>query len=58
MEHRDGCRLSPGALSPMLHALERNGYLVSRRATPAGRTVPRRAQTRLHLLYAELIERR
>lgn len=35
-----GYRLSPGTLYPMLHALERRGYLLSRKE-PMGRTFRR-----------------
>jgi len=65
---RHGYRLSAGTLYPMLHGLERRGYLRSAskragrrswreyRATPAGRRVLEGAKERLHELFHELIE--
>jgi len=67
---RHGYALSPGTLYPMLHALERRGYLKSRkqragrgfrrvyRATPMGRKALRLARTRVRELFGELIEGR
>jgi DNA-binding PadR family transcriptional regulator len=67
---RHGYRLSPGTLYPMLHALERKGYLRSRgrragrsarrlyRATPLGRQALDVAKHKLGELVGELIEGR
>jgi DNA-binding PadR family transcriptional regulator len=67
---RHGYRLSPGTLYPLLHALERKGYLKSRtkgvgrrarrlyRATRKGRTALRMAKERVRELFGELIVRR
>lgn len=63
-----GYRLSPGTLYPVLHGLERDGYLESRveRAgrssrrtyvtTPAGRKALRAAKGRVWELFRELFE--
>jgi PadR family transcriptional regulator, regulatory protein PadR len=63
-------RVSPGTLYPMLHALERKGYLKSRtegtgrrarrlyRATSKGRKALALAKDRIHELFGELIEGR
>jgi PadR family transcriptional regulator PadR len=63
---RHGYRLSPGTLYPMLHGLERNGYLRSRkerlgrtfrrvyRATALGREANRLAKIRVRELTGEL----
>ena len=63
---RHGYALSPGTLYPMLHALERAGYLSSRsakvdgrrrrlyRATPEGRHLLARARRQAHELMAEI----
>ena len=67
---RHGYRMSPGTLYPMLHALERKGYLKSRtqgsgrrarrlyRATKKGRQALIFAKGRLHELFGELIRER
>jgi|SRR6516164_8001598 DNA-binding PadR family transcriptional regulator len=63
---RHGYRISPGTLYPMLHALERKGYLISRteragrsqrriyRATPYGTEALRVARERLRELVREV----
>ena len=65
---RHGYRLSAGTLYPMLHALERKGYLRSAgkrsgrrswreyRSTPVGRKALRVAKGKLRELFRELIE--
>jgi DNA-binding PadR family transcriptional regulator len=65
---RHGYRLSAGTLYPMLHGLERRGYLRSRkkrvgrsarrvyRATPRGRNALVVAKEKLHELIGELVE--
>ena len=65
---RHGYRLSAGTLYPMLHGLERRGYLRSAakregrrswreyRATPAGRRALVEAREKLRELFHELIE--
>jgi DNA-binding PadR family transcriptional regulator len=67
---RHGYRLSPGTLYPMLHGMERKGYLRARtrkagrsvrrlyRATPLGRQALEVAKEKLHELVGELIEGR
>lgn len=67
---RHGYRMSPGTLYPMLHALERKGYLKSRtkgigrrarrlyRATKKGRDALAFAKDRVRELFGELIEGR
>jgi PadR family transcriptional regulator, regulatory protein PadR len=67
---RHGYTLSPGTLYPMLHALERRGYLKSRsersgrttrriyRATALGREAHRLARIKVRELVGELIEGR
>ena len=67
---RHGYRISPGTLYPMLHALERKGYLKSRtqgvgrrarrlyRATKKGREALHLARGRVRELFGELVERR
>lgn len=67
---RHGYRISPGTLYPMLHAMERKGYLRSRmqgtgrrarrlyRATPKGRKALALAKDRVRELFGELIEGR
>jgi DNA-binding PadR family transcriptional regulator len=67
---RHGYRLSPGTLYPMLHALERRGYLKSRtersgrtfrriyRATALGRKANKLAKKKVRELVGELIEGR
>jgi len=65
---RHGYKLSPGTLYPILHALERNGYLRSAekrdgrqvrrlyRATPAGRKALAAAKIKVRELVGELFE--
>jgi DNA-binding PadR family transcriptional regulator len=67
---RHGYALSPGTLYPMLHAMERNGYLKSRKerrgrtfrriykATPRGREADALAKVKVRELVGELIEGR
>ena len=66
---RHGYRLSPGTLYPMLHGMEKKGYLRSRememgraarqlsRATPKGVKALAVARDKLRELVGELIER-
>lgn len=63
---RHGYKISPGTLYPMLHALERKGYLTSRteragrsqrriyRATPYGIEALRMAQEKIRELVREV----
>lgn len=65
---RHGYKLSPGTLYPLLHGLERKGYLCSTqkrsgktarrmyRATPLGRKVLAAAREKVSELFAELLE--
>lgn len=65
---RHGYRISPGSLYPLLHALEKKGYLKSSeqrngkslrkvyRATPAGRKALTAAKEKVRELFHELIE--
>jgi len=65
---RHGYRISPGTLYPILHGLEKKGYLRSTtqrngkslrkvyRATARGRAVLEAAKSRVRELFAELIE--
>ncbi|MGX5735845.1 PadR family transcriptional regulator [Bosea thiooxidans] len=67
---RHGYRVSPGTLYPMLHVLERKGYLESRtegagrrarrlyRATEKGRDALEVARLKVRELFGELIEGR
>jgi DNA-binding PadR family transcriptional regulator len=67
---RHGYRVSPGTLYPLLHALERKGYLKSRtmgvgprarrlyRATRKGRNALHAAKNQVRELFGELIGRR
>ena len=67
---RHGYRLSAGTLYPMLHSLERKGYLRSRekrlgrtarrlyRATPRGRAALEEAKEKLRELVGEVISGR
>ena len=67
---RHGYRISPGSLYPLLHGLEKKGYLRpteqhkgrSRRrvyrATPLGRNALAAAKTKVRELFRELIEGR
>jgi hypothetical protein len=60
--------LSPGTVYPMLHRMQRHGYLTSRerrdgrsirrshRATAAGRAALREAKRKVQELFAELLE--
>jgi DNA-binding PadR family transcriptional regulator len=66
---RHGYRLSAGTLYPMLHGMERKGYLVSREKQVAGRirrvsTIPRAgaavltdAKQKVSELFGELFEK-
>ncbi|MDP2603436.1 MAG: PadR family transcriptional regulator [Deltaproteobacteria bacterium] len=65
---RHGYKLSPGTLYPLLHGLERRGYLRSKderlgnrsrrvyRATPLGRKVLAGAKEKVRELFGELLE--
>ncbi|HME06318.1 MAG TPA: helix-turn-helix transcriptional regulator [Bryobacteraceae bacterium] len=65
---RHGYSLSPGTLYPLLHGLERKGYLKSTskrigstvrrlyRATPAGRAALAAAKIKVRELFGEIIE--
>src|ERR1041384_928000 len=65
---RHGYRISPGSLYPLLHGLEKKGYLTSRekrngkslrkeyRATPLGRKALKAARSKVLELLRELIE--
>jgi DNA-binding PadR family transcriptional regulator len=65
---RHGYRISPGTLYPLLHALEKKGYLRSRtqrngkslrkvyRATTQGRQALESARGKVRELFRELIE--
>ncbi len=65
---RHGYALSPGTLYPLLHSMERAGYLRSSRmregqrvrriyrATPAGRKVLKTAKVKVRDLFGELFE--
>jgi DNA-binding PadR family transcriptional regulator len=65
---RHGYRISPGTLYPLLHGLERKGYLRSDemrngkslrrvyRATPRGRQALRAAKRKIRELFKEVIE--
>ena len=65
---RHGYKLSPGTLYPLLHGLERKGYLRSTkehlgktsrrvyRATPLGRKVLAAAREKVRELFGELLE--
>ena len=65
---RHGYKLSPGTLYPLLHGLERKGYLQSTnqrsgksarriyRATPLGRKVLAAAKEKVSELFGELLE--
>jgi PadR family transcriptional regulator PadR len=67
---RHGYRISPGTLYPLLHGLERKGYLRATqqrsgkslrkvyRATPLGRKALRAAKSKVRELFGELIEGR
>ena len=65
---RHGYRISPGSLYPLLHGLEKKGYLRSAeqrngkslrkvyRATPLGRKALRAAKSKVRELFRELME--
>jgi PadR family transcriptional regulator PadR len=65
---RHGYRISPGTLYPILHALEKKGYLrvteqrdgksrrLVYRATPLGRKALEAAKSKVRELFGELIE--
>ena len=65
---RHGYRISPGSLYPLLHGLERKGYLRSSevrngrwqrkvyRATPLGRRALEAAKAKVRELFHELVE--
>lgn len=65
---RHGYRISPGSLYPLLHGLEKKGYLQSKeqrngkslrkvyRATPLGRKALFSAKGKVRELFRELIE--
>jgi len=65
-----GYRIGPGTLYPMLHALERKGYLKSRtestgrrarrhyRATAQGQAALKVALAKVHELHSELVKKR
>jgi DNA-binding PadR family transcriptional regulator len=67
---RHGYRISPGTLYPILHGLEKKGYLRSAeqrngksrrlvyRATPRGRKALEAAKSKVRELFGELIEDR
>ena len=67
---RHGYRISPGTLYPLLHGLEKKGYLRSMekrdgkslrklyRATPLGRKALQAAKGKVRELFGELIEGR
>jgi DNA-binding PadR family transcriptional regulator len=67
---RHGYRISPGTLYPLLHGLEKKGYLRSTEkrngkslrkvyhATPLGRKALRAAKGKVRELFGELIESR
>jgi DNA-binding PadR family transcriptional regulator len=67
---RHGYKLSPGTLYPMLHGMEKRGYLRSRekrvgsqarrlyRATAAGRAALKTAKEKLRELVGEIVEGR
>jgi DNA-binding PadR family transcriptional regulator len=64
---RHGYKLSPGTLYPMLHSMERKGYLRSRevragrsirrlyRATPLGRSALKEAKQKVRELFVEIL---
>lgn len=65
---RHGYEISPGTIYPMLHRMQRRGYLTSRerregrairrsyRATAAGRTALADAKRKVQELFAEMFE--
>lgn len=64
---RHGYRMSPGTLYPLLHGLEKRGYLASRReragrsmrrlyrATPLGRAALEEAKDKVRELFSEIL---
>jgi PadR family transcriptional regulator, regulatory protein PadR len=64
---RHGYRISPGTLYPLLHGLEKKGYLKAReqrngksrrtvyRATPKGKRALKQAKDKVRELFTELI---
>jgi PadR family transcriptional regulator, regulatory protein PadR len=66
---RHGYRLSPGTLYPLLHGMEKKGYLFSRieregrtarkyyRATPLGRKASKLATVKAKELFGEIVPR-
>jgi PadR family transcriptional regulator PadR len=67
---RHGYRISPGTMYPLLHGLEKKGYLRAKEqrngksvrrvytATPLGRKALAAAKNKIRELFAELIERK
>ena len=65
---RHGYKISPGSLYPLLHGLEKKGYLRSKeerngkslrkvyRATPRGRKALEAAKNKVRELFRELME--
>jgi DNA-binding PadR family transcriptional regulator len=65
---RHGYRISPGTLYPLLHGLEKKGYLTSRevvdgksrrkvyRATPKGKRALAAARDKIRELFREVVE--
>jgi PadR family transcriptional regulator len=65
---RHGYRISPGSLYPLLHGLEKKGYLKASefrngkslrkvyRATPAGRKALKAAKQKVRELFREVVE--
>jgi PadR family transcriptional regulator PadR len=65
---RHGYKISPGTLYPILHGLEKRGYLKSEeersggsirrlyKITASGRRAPKTAKLRVHELFGGLIE--
>jgi DNA-binding PadR family transcriptional regulator len=65
-----GYNISPGTLYPILHSLERKGYLRSKelrqgkslrkiyRVTPQGRTALEAAKHKIRELFQEVVQRR
>ena len=65
---RHGYKMSPGTMYPILHGLEKRGYVTSTefrsgktrrrmyRATPAGRKALKAAKQKVRELFGELIE--
>ena len=65
---RHGYRISPGSLYPLLHGLEKKGYLRSKqersgkslrtvyRATPLGKKALQTAKSKIRELFREVVE--